>query len=107
MIMRKIKSLLAVLLIIVSMLTLSSCEKDKSCNCGIITNDAIEFDSNGTIFYTLTITNECSNNSGKYYFTYDVWLNAPVGSYFCITNVSSWMPIGETSIKKVENKEII
>jgi hypothetical protein len=104
--MKKIK-LLAVLFLTTSILIFSSCKKDdKPCNCGIITDDAIEFDSNGTTFYTLTITNDCSNNSGKYYFNYDVWLNAPVGSYFCVTNVSSWMPVGETTIERVENKEI-
>jgi hypothetical protein len=103
--MRQIK-LLAVLFIAASMLLFSSCEKDTPCNCGTITDDAIEFDSNGNMFYTLTIKNDCSNNLGKYYFTYDIWLNAPVGSYFCVTNVSSWMPIGETTVERVENKEV-
>ncbi len=103
--MKQIK-LLAVVLFTASMLLLSSCKKDKSCNCGIITDDAIEFDVNNDIFYSLTIRNECSDNLGKYYFTYNVWLNAPVGSYFCVTNVSSWMPIGETTIERVENKEV-
>jgi hypothetical protein len=103
--MKKIK-LLAVLFLTTAILIFSSCKKDKPCNCGIITDDSIEFDSNGTTFYTLTITNDCSNNSGKYYFTYDIWLNAPVGSYFCVTNVSSWMPVGEITIERVENKEI-
>jgi hypothetical protein len=104
--MKKINFLISVLLITASMLIFSSCKKDKPCNCGTITDDAIEFDSNGDIFYTLTIRNECSENLGKYYFSQSVWLNAPVGSYFCVTNVSSWMPIGETTVERVENKEV-
>jgi hypothetical protein len=81
--------------------------KKPPCNCGTITNDNIEFDSNNNIFYTLTITNDCSGNSGKYYFDYGVWLNANVGENFCITNVSSWMPLNETTIQRVENKHIL
>lgn len=85
----------------------TSCKKETPCNCGTITNDDIEFDANGNMFYSLTITNDCSGNSGKYYFDYDVWLNSPVGDYFCVTNVSSWMPVGETIVHKVENKKIL
>jgi hypothetical protein len=103
--MKKIK-LSAVLFITASMLLFSSCKKEKPCNCGVITNDDIET-SNGELYYTLTIKNDCSGNSQKFYFDYNTWLNAPVGQNFCVTNVSTWMPIGETTIEQVENKEII
>lgn len=106
--MKNLKFLLTVFIITISMLSFTSCKKeDKPCNCGVITNDDIEFDVNGDMFYSLTITNDCSNNSGKYYFTYDVWLNANVGESFCVTNVTSWLPVGETTPIKVENKEVI
>ena len=86
-----------------------SCKKEnKKCNCGEITNDNIEIDDNGTMFYTLTLTNDCSGNSGKYYFTYDVWLDANVGENFCVTNVSSWIdePTTHTTPYKVDDKLI-
>jgi hypothetical protein len=94
------------LIVVMLTLVMFACQKDKNCNCGVITDDAIEFDDNGNIFYTLTIKNDCSNNLGKYYFSQDVWMDAPVGSNFCVTNVSSWMPVGQTTSVKVENKEV-
>lgn len=98
------KKLVTVVLLTVAMFACQKEEVVKPCNCGVITDDAIEFDNNGNIFYTLTIKNDCSNNLGKYYFSQDVWINAPVGSDFCVTNVSSWMPVGQTTSVKVENK---
>jgi hypothetical protein len=100
------KKLVTVVLLTVSMFACQKEEEVKPCNCGVITDDAIEFDSNGNIFYTLTIKNDCSNNLGTYYFSQDVWMDAPVGSDFCVTNVSSWMPVGPTTSVKVENKEV-
>jgi len=99
------KKLVTVVLLTAAMF---ACQKEevKPCNCGVITDDAIEFDNNGNIFYTLTIKNDCSNNLGKYYFSQDVWMDAPVGSDFCVTNVSSWMTVGTTTSVKVENKVV-
>ena len=100
------KKIILSALVATTILFATSCKKDTPCNCGTITDDAIEFDASGNMFYTLTITNDCSGNSGKYYFDYSVWLNANVGEYFCVSNVSSWMPVGETTVHKVENKEV-
>jgi len=101
---RHMKKLLFFTLIILSVILFTGCKK--KCNCGVITNDNIEFDSNGNSFYTLTITNDCTNNSGKFYFDYTTWLDANIGENFCVTSVSSWMaPSGETTVLKVENKE--
>jgi hypothetical protein len=97
------KKLVTVVLLTVAMF---ACQKDKPCNCGVITDDAIEFDANGDIYYSLTIKNDCSDNLGKYYFSQDVWMDAPVGSDFCVTNVSSWIPVGQTTSVKVENKVV-
>ena len=101
--MKNVKKVVAVILMSAAFF---SCDKDKNCNCGVITDDAIEFDDNGNIFYSLTIRNQCSDNLGKYYFSQDVWMDAPVGSDFCVTNVSSWLPVGQTTSVKVENKEV-
>jgi hypothetical protein len=103
--MKKIK-LSAVLFITASMLLFSSCKKEESCNCGTVKNDDIET-VNGEMYYTLTIMNECSGNNQKFYVDYNSWLNTPVGQYTCVTNQSPWLPIGQTTVKQVENKEII
>jgi hypothetical protein len=78
----------------------------QSCNCGTITDDDVVFDSNNNIFYTLSIRNDCSGNIGTYYFSQSVWLNSSVGERFCITNVSSWLPVGQTTRVDVKNKQI-
>jgi len=76
------------------------------CNCGEIINDEIEFGQNGAIYYTLTIKNNCSNNSKKFYFDYDTWLASPVGTEFCVENVATWIPIERTISKHVNNKKL-
>jgi hypothetical protein len=88
---------------------LVSCEKNKPCNCGVITDDEILTDANGDFLYTLTIKNDCSGNLGTYNFSYDVWFDANVGEDFCVTNVSSWVPVkpGTTKPIKKEGKTII
>jgi len=81
----------------------------ENCNCGTITNDDIVFDGAGNMYYSLTIQNECSGNLGTYYFSQEVWMDAHVGEYFCITNVSSWLPEGSFDVSKkvdVINKQI-
>lgn len=70
-------------------LVMSSCMK-KQCNCGTITNDAITYDSNGNPCYSLTVRNSCSGNTKTWCFDYSVWVDAPVGNNFCVTNVESW-----------------
>jgi hypothetical protein len=95
--------------IIFSSIAFISCEKNKPCNCGEITNDEIQTDANGNLIYTLTIKNDCSGNLGTYNFSYDVWFDANVGENFCVTNVSSWIPNIPNPLKpiKKEGKTII
>ena len=64
-----------------------SCEKEEelACNCGTIANDGIE---NGC--YWLEIRNFCSGNKKTFCVDQDVWMDAPVGTDFCITNSGSW-----------------
>ena len=102
--MKNVKMYVGVLLLSVAML---GCKKeDKPCNCGVIVADYIVYDDNGTAFYSLTIENDCTNNQEAFFFDYDTWFNNYVGDNFCVTNVSSWMPVGETTSVKVENKVI-
>jgi len=69
---------------VISMI-LVSCKKEEQCNCGTIANDGID---NGC--YWLEIRNECSGNKKTFCFDQDVWMNASVGSHFCVTNEPSW-----------------
>jgi hypothetical protein len=88
-------------------LFLIGCDKNKPCNCGVITDDEIQTGTNGEFIYTLTIKNDCSGNLGTYSFDYDVWFDANVGEDFCVTNVSSWIPVTPSKPIKKEGKTII
>jgi hypothetical protein len=115
--MKTFKTLLFALSIAFTMI-FTSCQKEEvkpnstpnqSCNCGTITNDDIVFDDAGNMYYSLTIANECSGNLETYYFSQEVWMNALVGEYFCITNVSSWISEGTFKVSKkvdVTDKQI-
>jgi len=94
-------------------LGLVSCDKEVSsgssnqnCNCGIITDDALEVGSE--IYYTLTVTNDCSGNSQTFYVSENTWLNGYVGSSQCFSNLNSWItaPQENTVTKHVNNKSI-
>ena len=65
-------------------LALFSCKKEKKdCSCGIVESDDVQD-------YSVTIKNECSSNSKKFYLTPNDWQNSHVGNRQCITNVESW-----------------
>tara|TARA_R110000868_G_scaffold248770_2_gene505318 strand:+ start:90 stop:317 length:228 start_codon:yes stop_codon:yes gene_type:complete len=69
---------------ILLLLTLLSCEKEKvECNCGLVLSDNVND-------YSVVIRNDCSKNEKKFYLQQGDWINAQVGSNYCITNVSSW-----------------
>ena len=79
----------------VSLLTgisLASCNKEGTCNCGIVKDDEIENDATGDLYYTLTVESECSGVNKKVYVDYSFWLDTPVGEYTCITGVGDWKP---------------
>jgi hypothetical protein len=70
---------------------LFSCSKEKeNCNCGTVANDGISTNTDGSSCYWLEIRNECSGNKKTWCFDEDVWMNAAVGSNFCVDNVSNW-----------------
>ena len=69
----------------------TSCEKEdikttdqkSGCNCGlVISDDASD--------YSVVIRNSCSQNSKKFILAPGDWLNAHVGSNYCITNSTGW-----------------
>lgn len=66
-------------------LSIASCKKEdvKQCNCGLVVSDNV---SN----YSVVIRNNCSNNQQTFTLQPGDWMNAYVGSNYCITNVSSW-----------------
>jgi len=69
---------------IMLLLTLLSCEKEKvECNCGLVLSDNVND-------YSVVIRNDCSKNEKKFYLQPGDWMNAQVGSNYCITNISSW-----------------
>ena len=72
--------------------TLMSCQKEETCNCGLITDDAIEFDSQSNYYYTLTVESSCSGVEKKVYVSYSDWLDGYVGTSICITGVGDWSP---------------
>jgi hypothetical protein len=65
-----------------------SCSKEEAvepqeCNCGLITSDNAQD-------YSVTIRNNCSNNSKTFVLTPGDWMNAHVGENYCIYNITSW-----------------
>jgi hypothetical protein len=62
---------------------LSSCKKDEICNCGEVVSDNA---SN----YSVDIKNSCSGNVKTWYLSQEDWMDAYVGSNYCITNTESW-----------------
>lgn len=69
----------------VAMMFTSCTKEDEQCNCGTIANDGI----NGSCYW-LEIRNDCSGNKKTFCFDQDVWMDAYVGSHFCVTNQGEW-----------------
>ena len=68
------------------LISLNSCKKKEDtspCNCGIVQSDNVQD-------YSVVIRNECSNNDKKFVLSQADWINAYVGSRYCITNSSKW-----------------
>jgi hypothetical protein len=64
---------------------ISSCKKEETspCNCGIVQSDNVQNNS-------VVIKNECSNNNKEFVLSSADWMNAHVGSRYCITNSGKW-----------------
>jgi hypothetical protein len=61
----------------------ASCKKDEPCNCGLVVSD-------NASDYSVVIRNKCSGNEKKFILQAGDWMNAHVGSDYCITNETSW-----------------
>ena len=75
-----------VMMIMTVALLAMSCKKEevaKVCNCGVIQSD-------NAADYSVVIRNSCSNNNKTFYLSEGDWMNAYVGSNYCITNTTSW-----------------
>ena len=79
------KIILIIIMIIVGFTY--SCNKTnpspKVCNCGLVESDDVTD-------YSVIIKNSCSGNNKKFWLQQGDWMNAYVGSNYCITNVTSW-----------------
>ena len=66
-------------------LSIVSCKKEdaKVCNCGLVVSDDVTN-------YSVVIRNNCSGNQKTFYLQAGDWMNAFVGSDYCITNTTSW-----------------
>lgn len=65
-------------------LSMASCKKEQAvCNCGLVVSDNVSD-------YSVVIRNKCSGNEKTFYLKAGDWMNAYVGSDYCITNVTSW-----------------
>lgn len=73
------------MIVLLTLTAFASCKKDalKNCKCGYVQDDAIE-NSND---FTLTIKNDCSGNSKKFYVTVSTWMDGVVGENFCMTEI--------------------
>lgn len=73
------------IIVMLTLTALSSCSKDalKDCKCGTIKDDAL--DNNGQ--FTLTIQNDCSNNTKTFYVNVNAWMDGVVGEKFCMDEI--------------------
>jgi len=79
-----VKYILNKSLVIAICFALVSCNKEQpKCNCGTIVSDEVSD-------YSVVIRNKCSGNEKKFNLAEGDWMNAYVGSEFCITNVQNW-----------------
>ena len=53
------------------------------CNCGIVQSDNV-------MDYSVVIKNECTDNNKTFTLSSGDWMNAHVGSRYCITNSGKW-----------------
>lgn len=70
----------------VALLMFSSCNKEEvfqNCNCGIVMSDRVSD-------YSVVIRNNCTRNDKRWILQPGDWINAYVGSNYCITNATKW-----------------
>ena len=60
-----------------------SAPSPQSCNCGLIVSDDVSD-------YSVQIRNACSGNVKKFVLYEADWMNAYVGTNYCIYNTTNW-----------------
>ena len=77
-------------LLAIAMLFLISCQKQKICNCGVITYDY----GNLTVIYpyqTIVVKNDCSSNERAFdIIPTSVYEIIAVGEKYCVINIYNW-----------------
>ena len=79
----KNKKMKQFIILIFFALSIFSCKKEEVCNCGLVVRDNVAD-------YSVVIRNSCTGNEKRFVLSPGDWMNAYVGSNYCITNVSSW-----------------
>jgi hypothetical protein len=72
-----------VILIAMPFLFACSSEDAKDCKCGLVLSDNVTD-------YSVVIRNACSGKEKKFILQPGDWINAQVGSNYCITNATPW-----------------
>lgn len=72
-----------IMLMALPLLFACSAENALNCNCGLIVRDDVRN-------YSVVIRNSCSGNEQLFYLQPGDWINAHVGSDYCITNATNW-----------------
>jgi hypothetical protein len=72
------------LILILVLAAFIGCQKEQTCNCGLIVNDGTDG------CYWVEIRNDCTKNVKRFCLTKGDWMNAHAGSNYCITNSNGW-----------------
>lgn len=72
-----------IILMALPLLFACSAEDGLNCNCGLVVRDNVQN-------YSVVIRNSCSSNEQLFYLQPGDWMNAFVGSNYCITNANNW-----------------
>ncbi len=84
------KSIFVTTVILIVFLFASCKKEEENCNCGIIANDGISTNTDGSSCYWLEIRNNCTDNKKTFCFDEDVWMDGHPGEEFCVTNEKKW-----------------
>ena len=78
------------LILALTLVAFLGCNEDtpnpnKDCNCGTVANDGIDGEC-----YWLEIRNNCTDNKKTFCFDQDIWMDAHIGSNFCVADEPQW-----------------
>jgi hypothetical protein len=91
----------SILFLAVAVATITtSCDVLQDCTCGIVKDDGIE-SQGGNSYYWVTIKNDCSGVTKKFYLSQGDWMNAHPSKAYCITD-TEWKEASPTTNTKAE-----